>query len=426
MLLATLFEPIRKRPLASYVLLACGLSWAYWIPMYVRGEVVTPGATTGASHFPGLLGPMLAAVIVTAIVSGGRGLREYLGRFVAWRVPLRWYGAALLPIVIFLVAAGLLVVSGGPAPDLADLGEFSGLPVLAWPLLISAVLVFNGYGEEAGWRGFLVPGLLKRRGPFTTSLIVAAIWFTWHVPSFPVIEGYRIFGLGIVPMMGLGLIAGAMILTWLYVGSGGSIWIVALWHLTYNFASASSAGRGPAGMIVYTGIIVWALAVAVAWLVADEPRTRPFTTRLRDGFLVALLRSPLGRSMRGMTVVTFRARRSGRTLRTPVECVYEAGQLFVLVGHPDTKQWWRNVMANPDVLVEVDGHDVQAHATVHTGPDETSAHDLGVYVEHRPRVARMLGISSGAAEKARALAEATRRTVSVRFDLRAVSTSATS
>jgi membrane protease YdiL (CAAX protease family) len=416
-MLAGLFEMIRERPLASYVLLAWGLSWAYWIPMSIRGEVVTPGATTGSSHFPGLLGPMLAALIVTAIVGGGRGLREYLTRFVQWRVPLRWYGFAILPIVIFLATAAVLAVSGGPAPDLADLGQFSGLPVLSWPLLILAVLVFNGYGEEAGWRGFLVPGLLKRRGPFTTSLIVAGIWFTWHVPSFPVIEGYRIFGLGILPMMGLGLIAGAMILTWLYVGSGGSIWIVALWHLTYNVASASSAGRGAAGSIVYAAIIVWALVVGIAWMVADEPRSRPFMSRLRDGSLIALLRSPIGRWMRGMTVVPFRARRSGRTLRTPVECVHEAGQLYVLVGHPDSKQWWRNVMANPDVLVEVDGHDVPGHATVHAGPDATAEYDLGVYLEHRPRVARSFGVRAVPAGERPALADVAARSVSVRIDL---------
>ena len=410
------FERVRRHPLVSYVVLAWGLSWAYWIPMLLRGEVVTPGATTGASHVPGLAGPMIAALIVTSIVGGRSGLREYLARFIQWRVPLLWYGFAVLPILIFLVVVSLLAVSGGPAPDLADLGEFSGLPELAWPLLILAVLVLNGYGEEAGWRGFLVPGLLKRHGPFTTSMIVAAVWFAWHVPSFPVIEGYRIAGLGIVPMMGIGLIAGAMILTWLYVGSGGSIWIVALWHLTYNFASATSAGRGAVGMIVYMAIIVWALAVAIEWLVADEPRSRPFAARLRDGFLIAVLRSPLGSRVRGMTVITFRARRSGRTLRTPVECVHEAGQLFVLVGHPDAKQWWRNVRENPDVLVEVDGRDVAGRAIVHTGADETAERDLGVYLTHRPRVARMLGVASTASDRV-ALASAAARTVSVRIDL---------
>lgn len=415
-MIAAVVASVRRHPLAWYVVLAWGLSWAYWIPMLVRGEVVTPGATTGSSHIPGLAGPMVAALIVTAVSRGRLGLREYVGRFVQWRVSLRWYGFAVLPIAIFLAVVGLLAISGGPAPDLADLGEFSGLPELSWPLLILAVLVFNGYGEEAGWRGFLVPGLLQRRGPFTTSVIVAAVWFAWHVPSFPVIEGYRIAGLGIIPMMGIGLIAGAMILTWLYVGSGGSIWIVSLWHLTYNFASATTAGRGVVGMVVYTAIIVWALGVAVAWLVADEPRSRPFMTRLRDGFLIATLRSPFGRRVHGMTVITFTARRSGRTLRTPVECVFEPGRLFVLVAQPDTKQWWRNVMANPDVLVEVDGRDVAGRATVHTGDDASAERDLWVYLSHRPRVARMLGVASETAQS-EALAGLAARTVSVRIDL---------
>jgi hypothetical protein len=97
--------------------------------------------------------------------------------------------------------------------------------------------------------------------------------------------------------------------------------------------------------------------------------------------------------------------------------VYEAGQLFVLVSEPDRKQWWRNVLANPDVRVEVDGRDIEARATVHRGPDDTAAHDLGVYLEHRPRVARMLGIPPGAEGRGRALLEAAGRTVSVRFDL---------
>ncbi|HEX5588819.1 MAG TPA: nitroreductase/quinone reductase family protein [Candidatus Limnocylindrales bacterium] len=400
----------------SYVILAWAVSWAFWIPMALRGEVVTPGATTGVSHFPGLLGPMVAALVVTVIVGGKPGIADFAARWVRWRVPARWYLAAVLPILIFFAVAGLLAATGGPAPDLADLGEFSGLPDLAWPLLVVVVLLFNGYGEEAGWRGFLVPGLLQRRGPFATSLIVAAVWFAWHVPSFPVIEGYRIAGLGIVPMMGLGLVAGSMILTWLYVGSGGSIWIVALWHLTYNFASATTAGRGAVGMLVYTAIVIWALAVGIGWLVAEEPRTRPLATRLRDGFLIALLRSPLGRWIHGMTVITFTARRTGRILRTPVECVAEAGQLFVLVGNPESKQWWRNVMNHPDVLVEVDGRDVPGRATVHAGADPTAGRDLGVYLEHRPRAARMLGVLSRGADPAE-LQRAAERAVTVRIDL---------
>ena len=412
-----LLDPIRRHPVVSYVLLAWGIAWAYWVPMAIRGEVVTPGATTGSSHFPGLMSPLVAAVVITAIVGGRSGLLDFGRRLFRWRVPLRWYAAAALPFAIYLGAAVAMAGTGGKQFAIAELGEFSGLPTtLGWPLLILAVLVFNGYGEEGGWRGFLTPALLARRGPFTTSLIVAAVWFTWHVPSFPVIETYRNMGLAIIPMMGFGILSGAIVLTWLYVGSGGSIFIVSLWHLALNFGSATTAARGLPGIVLWNAILVWAMVVAVGWLVAGEPRNRPFLTRLRDGTLIALLRSPVGRYVHGMTVITFKARRSGRTLRTPVECVHEAGRLLVFVGHPEGKQWWRNVQANPDVLVEIDGQDQPGRATVHAGTDAESASDLGVYLEHRPRLAKWLEVPLEPLDPA-ALAAAAGRSVSVRIDL---------
>ena len=54
------------------------------------------------------------------------------------------------------------------------------------------------------------------------SLMVAVVWFTWHVPSFFVIETYRNMGWAVLPMMGFGILSGAIVLTWVYVGSGAA------------------------------------------------------------------------------------------------------------------------------------------------------------------------------------------------------------
>jgi deazaflavin-dependent oxidoreductase (nitroreductase family) len=237
------------------------------------------------------------------------------------------------------------------------------------------------------------------------------------VPSFWVIETYRNMGPAIIPMMGIGILSGAIVLTWLYIGSGGSIWIIALWHLALNFGSATTAGRGVPGMVVWNGMLLWAIVVVVGWAIAGEPRTRPFLTRLRDGSLIAILRSPMGRLFGGMTVITFRARRTGRTLSTPVECVYEPGHLFVLVGHPEQKQWWRNVSANPEVTVEIDGHEVPGRATVHVGDDAGAEDDLASYLRHRPRVAHALGLPPNGALDRAALSAAAEQAVSVRIDV---------
>jgi hypothetical protein len=52
----------------------------------------------------------------------------------------------------------------------------------------------------------------------------------WHLPQFAVIGTYRDFGpVGYLGMF-LGLTCGAIVLTWLYNRSGGSILLVIVWH----------------------------------------------------------------------------------------------------------------------------------------------------------------------------------------------------
>jgi hypothetical protein len=43
-----------------------GLTWAWWLPLAVAGRTVTQG-DGWPTHFPGLLGPALAALLVTVV-----------------------------------------------------------------------------------------------------------------------------------------------------------------------------------------------------------------------------------------------------------------------------------------------------------------------------------------------------------------------
>ena len=80
------FRPAR---LVAFVALAYGLSWACWIPLALTGTVVEAGQGW-PTHLPGLLGPAVAAVVVTAATEGRRGLRELGRRMVRWRVRWVW------------------------------------------------------------------------------------------------------------------------------------------------------------------------------------------------------------------------------------------------------------------------------------------------------------------------------------------------
>ena len=48
-------------------------------------------------------------------------------------------------------------------------------------LLVLFVLVI---GEEIGWRGFLLRGLLNRQSPLVATLVVAVVWTLWHSPLY--------------------------------------------------------------------------------------------------------------------------------------------------------------------------------------------------------------------------------------------------
>lgn len=56
-------------------------------------------------------------------------------------------------------------------------------------LIIFAVVL----GEETGWRGYALPQLQRRFSPLASSLILALVWFGWHLPQFWVIATYRDF-----------------------------------------------------------------------------------------------------------------------------------------------------------------------------------------------------------------------------------------
>lgn len=143
---------------------------------------MTPGGTE--THFPGLLGPAIAAYLVTALTEGWVGVRGLTKRLVLVRGPTwRFLGNALSPlafIALALIAAALV----GALPRWGDFALYSGLPPLGLPTVLVLVFLFNGLGEETGWRGFALARLQRRFGALPGALLLGLIWARWHVPAF--------------------------------------------------------------------------------------------------------------------------------------------------------------------------------------------------------------------------------------------------
>ena len=256
---------ITQRPALSFYLLTLTLSWGYWFTLLAQGQHVQPGSA--ATHFPGLLGPMLAAMVVTAVAGGRKALRELLGRMFR----LGPHGAAMLmlalpPLGLGAVAWIAILLLGNTPPSAAAFAHFPGLPE-HWPLagVFAALILVNGYGEETGWRGFLTEHLLPRNGRFLATLIVALLWAFWHLPLFWLNAGMAALVGPVLVGWLFALICGAFVLAQVFFATGRSILCVALWHAAFIIVVASEGSTGLFAAIISTAVMAWGVSVAVRW-----------------------------------------------------------------------------------------------------------------------------------------------------------------
>jgi membrane protease YdiL (CAAX protease family) len=255
---------VRRHPVISFFLLAYALSWAYWVPMALAGVQTAPGSRT--THVPGLLGPALAAFIVTGLTEGRAGVATLARRMVLVSRPSpRFFLYSLSPLLFLALAWAFAAATGAGWPPWSDFAVYSGIPPLGLPVVFALVLLFNGFGEETGWRGYALEPLQRRFGPIAGTLILAALWAGWHTPAFFVVEAYRTMT---VPMIaggfGLGICAGALVLSRIAQRTNGSVLAAALWHALYNLTSATAASRGVVAAVTTTCVMVWATVLLIA------------------------------------------------------------------------------------------------------------------------------------------------------------------
>ncbi|GAB2853737.1 nitroreductase/quinone reductase family protein [Lentzea nigeriaca] len=93
----------------------------------------------------------------------------------------------------------------------------------------------------------------------------------------------------------------------------------------------------------------------------------PWVRRVNKA-MVGLRNAPLvGKLVRkGVTIVSYTGRRSGRTFSTPVGYQREGDVVSIQVMMPDDKTWWRNFNGEGGPLtLELDGTQRTGHATSH-------------------------------------------------------------
>jgi uncharacterized protein len=213
---ATFKSFVERHALAVFIVLAYALSWWPWVWTIASPE------TSPSTILP--CGPFFAAVIVLAVL-GRNHLMEFLRRILHWRVAPRWYAVVLLlPAAVTIVAVLLNIALGAES-----LGSFETPAPAQLVVRFLFIFVFIGLGEEPAWRGFALPRLLKDYAPLVATLILGIVHLLWHLPLL----GVEYDASNVLPWA-LALLGYSVIVTWLYLNTGGSLLLPALMHAAVN------------------------------------------------------------------------------------------------------------------------------------------------------------------------------------------------
>ncbi|GHV70985.1 CPBP family intramembrane metalloprotease [Spirochaetia bacterium] len=127
---------------------------------------------------------------------------------------------------LFVIIFGIVSV----LPQCIISGYDNGAPL--WTIIYTIpLLLFGGGLEEAGWRYILQPELEKKFNFTISTLIVAIIWWIWHLPLFFIQDvvqyGQSYFGFGIT-VFGLSFALASL------RKNVNSVWLCVLLHCTIN------------------------------------------------------------------------------------------------------------------------------------------------------------------------------------------------
>ena len=99
---------------------------------------------------------------------------------------------------------------------------------------------------------------------------------------------------------------------------------------------------------------------------------------------VRVLESPLhGMMSKGLLVLKYQGRRSGKRYEVPLQYIEDEGTLYIWAGNATEKTWWRNFSEPAPVAAQLRGEEVAATASVVDDPARR-AELLRSYVDRYP------------------------------------------
>jgi membrane protease YdiL (CAAX protease family) len=213
---------------------------------------------------------LLPAWVFSSAYARNPGIREQFSTLLKPRGPAVWY------LVVFLIFPGVQLLDigitrlfGGEAVfNLANMG-LKGAAVFVTLEFLRGFLETGGVNEESGWRGFALPRLQAR---YPVIIAVGIVWFFWAAWHLPYDFGRGIPLPEILENRILWNLVFAILLSWVYNRTNGSILAPALLHPAMN-TFGNNLGAGALSGYLFVGLALFAIVYDKMWrkLPADHP-----------------------------------------------------------------------------------------------------------------------------------------------------------
>ncbi len=167
--------------------------------------------------------PTISATILAGLNGGFQQIKKLYSGFLKWRAHPLYYLVGIALLVYPLFIAIIYILLGGTV-------VFPEFTAFTFFLAIIEKLVMGPLSEEAGWRGYVLPRLESKFSALISSVILGIIWACWHIPLYwiqPRMAFYIYLPIVIVL---------AILFTWAYNNTNGSLLVTVVYHFCFNFA----------------------------------------------------------------------------------------------------------------------------------------------------------------------------------------------
>ncbi|EFO79864.1 hypothetical protein OSCT_2239 [Oscillochloris trichoides DG-6] len=277
-----------RHPILTYLILTMIWSFGIWscLFLYIKpGGLMQAPPSAFIFVILGGFGPSLSGLFTTWLVYGREGLHALWARVRMGKVGRWWLALLVIPAVTALTPL-VRWLAGYPV----DSGAMLNLLGPGIALGLTAGLM-----EEFGWRGFLLPHLLKRHSPLVATLLLGLVWGgLWHgYADYFALGGRGLDTLLLISMLGpILLTAWSFIITWVYERTQGSLLLAYFMHASLSSSALifgqtyTSAAEEMTWTAMSTGLAM--LAAACIWLFirrsgaqASYPTPTPLTMTSR-------------------------------------------------------------------------------------------------------------------------------------------------